>query len=611
MDPSDFPWYSFLFGNLMSFSKLIQEYCGASIIMWYQLAHMLLGSPYLRDTQDIYNYGDLFFEFKTAVSFVADVNIQVGLLFDLAKDARHVLIPTNSNFTFRMMKRTKLSLYHDDPSTARAAGVNVTSSHFDVLSYVRGGRNREFVLMNTNICSYLGLYDLPTLNLYTEDEETQVVLELVFEDHVQSLIKVAFANETDISMLALPPVKPSKIISSGGISISSVPYPISPSAYRFDPLQHEEYTDPTKMMRHEDVQSVLLYLSLFHRSAVRTIITPRIIINFLPFIEHILRATIVSNYNIGLVKPIPSTPWTVALFYFTALPVLSGYQPLIDAFYTYHHHRFHLNLIWNESHLDDIVQALEWWIRSIETYDSTWEGLECNPLHNQINFNIYHAVCSSLFLNLVRSLFIGMLEPYICTYRIPVNRLDAIRQQFCIYDFDEFSPALDDDDASVHPLMLTTLSNNVFVTMVSEKATSLRARLSKVVTKVNCLIEDPAPGDDRVRAKLPMTFEYERIGPGCDTGIESDIAVISENTTVDFKQYMKFLVRSDITNNDVDLPNTSLHYMVFNNLALFCQSNRLNEFDFPRDPLDPMPQENKHFGELFDSLQYFMMLTHA
>lgn len=603
MEPVDTSWFLILFGQLQGFSTFIRHYVGASLIMWAQLSKFLLGTKYLENAQNIYGYpSHLFSAFQRAMIKFEDMTANTFLITQLLKPC-HYIHMQNHNAIISFNRRTKVYLTHGESTSSCPSGLRSSSSHVQALHYQQGCLTPRIMLD----CSYMGLFEVPhryflmAYNFATIPYDSFDTC-LIFEDHVASLIQRAMDNEIDLSHKPIPIDPTARTIMSGKIELQ-VPYGMPCSAFKYSPLENAFPVQPTHMMRHMDVQEVMLFLSVYTRSSTRDFPSDKVISNFLPFIESVFRTTLVRNARICLGKSIPSTPWTIALAYFTQLPVPQGYYPLVDAFYTYHSRVQSMQLMWNDYHLDDLIQILEWWWRVLDSYGRIWPELEINPLHNEYNMSIFHAVCSTIFVNVVRSLVIGIVEPYMCPRFLGVNRLNQLRKKHFIYDFDEFSSStIDYEDITVRPAFMETMTNSVFLTIKSAKSKHMVMRLCNVINHIQDIIQCPRKGRS---CKFPVRYRYE-FPSELNFEEASDLQVHVYTSTTSLEHYMQHLMRTEFAFNDIFYEGRSTHTMVFQDLGCWIDEEDGGSLKFNVSDDWDSPRTDEDLGVLFNSLEYFL-----
>lgn len=618
---SDLSWYPILFGNMMGVSNEIRMMLGSSILMYMQLLEIMLGHAYFRTLPNIFEWDPpIYYGYLEAINHFRDITATTHLLPKiLGPDIDIHLHKRRTILSYKPLTSFRISQSPIEQQSIQVIKNNLYSLvlHTDRLS--------PHINVHVN---YLGLFEIPYATVsptqhvartntsyiqnYLPNEYPPCIkTRLLFHDHVSCLIRSMLNHTIDLNDRDKSINPEPRIVWSGSIEVE-IPHSMPPCAFKYDPLESCSISAATHRLPYDKVQEVLVYLSVFHRARDRNRPCMEVVINFFPFIQSIIRTSLLRNCRINFDRVAPSTPWTLALFYFVNLPVPVVFNPLYSAFYAYHSHESKFSVVHSNFHLDYLIQIIEWWASIIECYDDATEKLETNPLHSQYNVWVFHAVCVSVFNNLLRSLLIGILEPFVSPVHITTRRFKEIRDHNLIFDFDEFNPPMIEefDDSSAYyidDLFKTSYTNNALLIMRSRKITDLVFRVAKVF---NTLTDNEDETSD-MGYPIKFDFEFPHHIDYMDQG--TDLSVNVTNTRQHFGYFLRHVFASDLSIGVFPSHSTSTMDLIYTHLE-GVQGHGLG--DPPSFPTLIDPFEQVHSDEnvdplrvLYDSIMRFLGQT--
>lgn len=593
-------WYAILFAHLVhGHSEVIRTFLGASMLSYYSLLELLMGSEGIRCTlPNIFNLDAP--GMKSFKSAHATMKRLYRACFILPAMLREETVVLDRKLRIAYERKTFLELRSGILSEyASPTGIHPYSAYSNVLSFRHPFTEGCFYVD----CNFLGLIDFSDCYhimagafgpispvFYASDAH------YLFDDHLQSIVKECFSSAQVVHDICNHYELKTCSIESGQIKIS-LPRDIGGIAFKFNPAEGIHSMEPTMGMNDSLIQGVMCIISSFHRSPVRHKPSQRYVENSLPFIASILRTTLVRSSVISFARLAPSTPWTIAISYFITLPTPSGLFPLVDAFYAFHG-RSNLKLVWNPNHLDDLCQILEYWVATLHHYDDIAVQLGQNPLYNHYSYFVFNAVCSVIFVNLLRSLVVGIVEPFICKEFLSDSMLQNVRRRFRIYDFDESIPSIQGDDMWIHQLMGDTHTENPFITLCCSKHHDLCIRLSRVFNTLTAMCEE-----NRCRNRpLPSQFTFE-FPTNLHFSEPTDLVVDPDVFSTSFQDYLVSIFKQNIVLNHINYNDTSTFNLIYGGLGLYINGNRAV---CNRNKVFWEPEEDDHFGILWDSMSFFI-----
>lgn len=603
--PTDsIPWYLILFGNLRyGFSDAIRLFSGASIIMWVQLADLMLGATYYAwdapETKAIQLLGLAPQDSMIIRRCIRQFSHLHQSAYIIPKILEQAFIEIKNKWlTIATQKRMVVKYRNGSITTGNPSGIEFFSHAFRPLTCARfdylGG-----IMVEVN---YLGLFELNmgtinTLTFIPTHASMRSIGQDLVDEHLVHLVTSCIDSIKTIDKFAH--VQTNRILSSGHIELN-LDYHMEDIAYRLNAMEHDTPLEPNEFVDHVAVQKLLVFLTRYHRTEGAVCPSFRVLLCFIPFIESIVRTTLVRNASLHFNSPIPSTPWTIALAYFLVLPVPTGFHPIVDAF-SVHQPRSAISIVWNSEHLSDLIQILEWWSSTCNFLPSLADQLPNNPLHSEYNFYILNAVCSTIFVNLYRSLVVGMVEPYVDPHVISRHAFDLLRKRNVIFDFDEFSNM---NMAQLYQPMTDTLTNNPFIVEQSETGVTYLKRLSTVFNRLCDTLETPS-------SNMSYASGFDFHFPIDLTHMSGDMNVVANSKETTFRSFIKSLLSSGFTIMDVPYPYISTDRMLFVDLELYIDVHGKNEQLklFLCDDAERTPLSDGYFGELYQSMENFILDT--
>ena len=544
--------YQILFGNRYPVPDTIMEYCGISTIFWLRLCYVLFGGAYFdRLVEDwrLHYFSD---KPRDCFNMVLSYMSATRLIRRIARNNKHHIRRPNE-LNISRVNRTALTLMYGDILPSCPSGVHAIASSYEVLFFNHGER-----FVDVPYHSFLGLYYIPQRFDCRHNQYDR----LIFDDHMQSILQAIKTTSRKIGKRNNP--FDTKFVVRCASMTMTVDKHIPYNAFHYNPLEHDRTLSPTHRVCVHLVQDALLFLMQYHHALCKSCsISPlcsdhkeRSIRAFLPYIEMIIRVALVRNSLINFRSFVPSTPWTLAIAYFTMLPTPIGFAPLVEAYYTYQTlNKF--NIIWNTQSFSDIMEVLTFWSSTLQYVsgdDSSFPDDICDhPLHSPVNFAIFNAVCSSLFVNVFRSVVVGMLEPFMV--ETSSRDIHQLRLHHKIYDFDELS-----EDTTVFPTMQDTFTMNPMVTMIGmehirERFMQTMRQLSRIV-----LVTDETKWGTPAHC-FPTSFTYTFPDTlSFNDPRELDVIVGTSSNTL--KEYLRYLLHSNFTHNQLPIGESSTVDMI-------------------------------------------------
>ena len=625
-------WRYILFGNLEGFSSIIKECCCASTLMWLDLFALMGGREYInegmltlcKDFSPI-GWGHLLHAYK-------DYQLIRNMTFLLPK-----LVECNTNIhlgnrLFSHAMHQALVMHIRPHGEGFADGLRYKSSKVYIPvtgeSFITGGISYQsshmgLYTIRIELSPFYGHMDRPPEGCYEDawDLAGTINRNYLFKDHAAWLVHRCIQTIHRVpNRQWVYQMTTAQIVCRNVTMV--LRHNMGYNVFQFS--QHDRTSNcmyqPTHHLQHDLVQRVLIFLCVFdkqkgrdHQMTVKesSYWDPQITINFLPFIESILRSSCfpTTDPRPDYYKIIPSNPWTLAFIHFVRSPVIIPFRSIpaavmSDGFC----HRLY-DVEYDRHYGDDILHVLEWWINVLRTEFKHRDDLYANPLHNQFDMSIFHIVCSQLFLNIFRGVVLALLEPYILRDFMSNQDYEQVRSFHAIQDYN-----MRDCNVGVEPCRLPHASgndgflpeyeyqeyyhsDNEFVVYGGIVGTDRRMRLTFVLNELIRFAKEPSHPMSvyplNISKPAPfLTWEVSKTTASFETFMQSIMACrfsfenqrMQAGSTVCYLRQLGFVVRSQggivetpmdrfetagpVSNGDRSFRN--LWYATTNFISFFC-----------------------------------------